>query len=167
LLPNGPFDREFDRKRHEMTSIYQRKDKRWVAQYTDVTGKQKYLYAAKRKDVKAKLDKALEDQKQGLKQNADKLTLSEYLEDWLSATTGTVAESSHDRRLYLRPLTLVTTYSRRSGAFTLLNERDTVPLRYRCDNKWACSEPHLITPLQRSSEQALLRGIEAYGTSRR
>jgi hypothetical protein len=46
-----------------MTSIYQRKDKRWVAQYTDARGKQKYLYAAKRKDVKAKLDKALEDQK--------------------------------------------------------------------------------------------------------
>jgi hypothetical protein len=86
-----------------MMSIYQRKDKRWVAQYTDARGKQKYLYAAKRKDVKAKLDKALGDQKQGLKQSADKLTLSKYLEDWLSATTGTVSESSHDlRRLYAR-----------------------------------------------------------------
>ena len=86
-----------------MTSIYQRKDKRWVAQYTDAGGKQKYLYAAKRKDVKAKLDKALGDQKQGLKQTADKLTLSEYLEDWLSATMGTVSESSHDlRKLYAR-----------------------------------------------------------------
>ena len=86
-----------------MTSIYRRKDKRWVAQYADATGKQKYLYAAKRKDVKAKLDKALEDHKQGLKQDADKLTVSEYLEDWLSATTGTVAESSHAlRKLYAR-----------------------------------------------------------------
>jgi integrase len=86
-----------------MTSIYRRKDKRWVAQYADAAGKQKYLYAAKRKDVKAKLDKALEDHKQGLKQDADKLTLSEYLEDWLSATTGTVAESSHAlRKLYAR-----------------------------------------------------------------
>ena len=86
-----------------MTSIYRRKDKRWVAQYTDATGKQKYLYASKRKEVKAKLDKVLEDQKQGLKQGADKLTLSEYLEDWLSATTGTVAESSHAlRKLYAR-----------------------------------------------------------------
>lgn len=45
-----------------------------MAQYTDARGKQKYLCAAKRKDVKAKLDKALEDQKQGLKQSADKLT---------------------------------------------------------------------------------------------
>lgn len=86
-----------------MTSIYQRKDKRWVAQYTDATGKQKYLYAAKRKDVKAKLEKALEDQKAGLKDGADKLTLGDYLEDWLSATTGTVAASSHDlRKLYAR-----------------------------------------------------------------
>jgi site-specific recombinase XerC len=86
-----------------MTSIYQRKDKRWVAQYTDASGKQKYLYAAKRKDVKAKLDKTLEDRKQGLKLGADKPTLSEYPEDWLSATTGTVAESSHAlRKLYAR-----------------------------------------------------------------
>lgn len=84
-----------------MASIYQRKDKRWVAQFVDAHGKNKYLYAAKRKDVKAKLDKVLEDQKQGLKQGADKLTLSDYLADWLSATTGTVAESSHDlRKLY-------------------------------------------------------------------
>lgn len=84
-----------------MTSIYQRKDKRWVAQYTDASGGQKYLYAGKRKDVKAKLDRVLEDQKQGLKNH--KLTLSEYLEDWLNATTGTVAESSHDlRKLYAR-----------------------------------------------------------------
>jgi hypothetical protein len=88
-----------------MASIYKRKDGRWVAQYTDASGKQKYLYASKRKDVRAKLDKVLEDQKEGLKQGADKLTLSKYLEDWLSATTGTVVESSHA----LRSCTLIST----------------------------------------------------------
>jgi integrase len=86
-----------------MASIYQRKDKRWVAQYTDAGGRQKYLYAAKRKEVKAKLDKALEAQKEGLKLGAEKLTLSEYLENWLSATAGTVSESSCAlRKLYVR-----------------------------------------------------------------
>lgn len=98
-----PFDRESDRKARRMTSIYQRKDRRWVARYTDVAGEQKYLYAGKRKDVEAKLDKAPEDQKQGLKPDADGITLAGYLEDWLSATTGTVAGSSFaPRKLYAR-----------------------------------------------------------------
>ena len=86
-----------------MASIYKRKDGRWVAQFVDQYGKNKYLYASKPKDVKAKLDKALEDQKEGLKKGADTITLSDYLEDWLRATKGTVAESSHDlRKLYAR-----------------------------------------------------------------
>ena len=86
-----------------MPSIYRRKDGLYVAQYLDSTGKQKYLYARKRKDAKAKLAKALEDQEQGLKPDADKLTLGDYLEDWLSATEGTIAESSHAlRKLYGR-----------------------------------------------------------------
>lgn len=84
-----------------MASIYKRKDGRWVAQYTDAAGKQKYLYASKRKEVKAKLDKVLESQKEGLKQGADKLTLSDYLSDWLAATESTVSESSYAlRKLY-------------------------------------------------------------------
>jgi hypothetical protein len=62
-----------------MTSIYQRKDKRWVAQYADAAGKQKYLYAAKRKDVKANLDKALEDHKQGLKQTVPAYSVRQRL----------------------------------------------------------------------------------------
>lgn len=77
-----------------MASSYQRRDKRWVAQYTDAIGKQKCFHPGKHKEVKAKLDGVLEDQKQGLKDGADKLTLSEYLEDWFSATTRTVAKSS-------------------------------------------------------------------------
>ncbi len=86
-----------------MSSIYRRNDGLYVAQFVDENGKQKYLYARKRKEVKAKLGAALEAQAEGLKQGADKVTLSEYLEDWLGATTGTVAESSHAlRRLYAR-----------------------------------------------------------------
>lgn len=95
------FDRDFDRRGYRMPSIYQRKDKRWVAQFVDQYGKDKYLYASKRKDVKAKLAATLEAQEQGLKQGADKITLSEYLSDWLSATESTVSESSFAlRKLY-------------------------------------------------------------------
>ena len=84
-----------------MSSIYRRKDGLYVAQFVDQYGKQKYLYARKRKDVKAKLDKALEAQEEGLKQGADKITLSEYLADWLSATESMVSESSFAlRKLY-------------------------------------------------------------------
>jgi integrase len=99
----NPFDRDFDRRGYRMPSIYKRNDGRWVAQFVDQYGKNKYLYASKRKDVKAKLDKALEAQEQDLKQGADTITLSEYLEDWLSATQGTVTESSYAlRKLYAR-----------------------------------------------------------------
>ena len=84
-----------------MSSIYRRKDGLYVAQFVDENGKQKYLYARKRKDVKAKLVAALEAQEQGLKQGADKITLSEFLADWLSATESTVSESSYAlRKLY-------------------------------------------------------------------
>ena len=86
-----------------MASIYKRNDGRWVAQFVDAYGKDKYLYAHRRKDVKSKLDAALEAQTAGLKQGADKLTLSEYLADWLSATESTVSESSYAlRKLYAR-----------------------------------------------------------------
>jgi hypothetical protein len=78
----------------KMSSIYRRNDGLYVAQFVDQYGKQKYLYARKRKDVKAKLAAAMEAQEQGLKRGADKLTLSEYLADWLSATESTVSESS-------------------------------------------------------------------------
>jgi hypothetical protein len=53
-----------------MPNIYQRKDERWFAQYLIATGKEKYLYASKRKNVKAKLDKALEAQTDGLLRTA-------------------------------------------------------------------------------------------------
>ncbi len=84
-----------------MSSIYRRNDGLYVAQFVDENGKQKYLYARKRKDVKAKLAAALQAQEQGLKQGADKITLSGYLADWLLATESTVSESSHAlRKLY-------------------------------------------------------------------
>lgn len=84
-----------------MSSIYRRNDGLYVAQFVDENGKQEYLYARKRKDVKAKLAAALEAQEQGLKQGADKITLSGYLADWLSSTESTVSESNYAlRKLY-------------------------------------------------------------------
>ena len=54
----------------------------------------------------------------------------------------------------------VTAYAqrpRRSDAFTLFNERDTDSLRYRCDNKWACSEPYLIPPPEKLGAGSIAR----------
>jgi integrase len=84
-----------------MSSIYRRNEGLYIAQFVEENGKQKYLYARKRKDVKAKLAAALEAQEQGLKQGADKITLSKYLAYWLSSTESTVSESSYAlRKLY-------------------------------------------------------------------
>ena len=86
-----------------MASIYQRNDGRWVAQYVTATGKAKYIYATKRKDVKAKLEKVLEAQAVGLLEDTEKLTVGQHLSDWLTATKSTVSESSYSLRvLYAR-----------------------------------------------------------------
>jgi hypothetical protein len=39
----------------KMSSIYRRNEGLYIAQFVEENGKQKYLYARKRKDVKAKL----------------------------------------------------------------------------------------------------------------
>jgi integrase len=78
-----------------MASTYKRNDGRWVAQYADATGKQRYLYGAKRKEVKQKLEDVLRAQADGLIEDGERLTLGEYLTDWLAATESTVSEGSY------------------------------------------------------------------------
>ena len=42
-------------------SVYQRKDRRWVAQYTDAKGKTRYLYRKTKGETKQALREALKD----------------------------------------------------------------------------------------------------------
>src|ERR671915_2542465 len=68
-------------------SISRRKNGGWIAQYTVYTAegrKRKTLYGKTRQEVAAKLAKALSDREGGLLFDAGSLTVSEYLDRWLS-----------------------------------------------------------------------------------
>lgn len=68
-------------------SIYQRKDGRWVGQYTVQTAdglKYRYIYGKARTDVAKKLTKAMADRDGGLIFDAGSLTVAEYLDRWLT-----------------------------------------------------------------------------------
>ncbi len=65
-------------------SVFQRKDGRWVAQFpVEETGKMKQLYAATEAKAYEKLDKALQEQKQGILTAGPKRKLGDHLKWWL------------------------------------------------------------------------------------
>src|SRR5215211_3805285 len=93
-------------------SIYQRKDGRWVGQYTVHTAngpKYCYIYGKTRKQVAEKLTKRIADRDSGLIFDAGNMTLGEYLDRWLSdSVRGTVRVSTYERheaiiRLHIKP----------------------------------------------------------------
>jgi hypothetical protein len=47
-------------------SVYQSKDKRWVAQYTDARGKVRYIYRKSKPEAKSALRDALRDRDAGI-----------------------------------------------------------------------------------------------------
>jgi integrase len=93
-------------------SIYRRKDGRWVGQYTiytDTGPKYRYLYGKTRAAVAEKLTKAMADRNSGLMFDAGRMTVGEYLDQWLSdSVRGTVRTSTFERheaiiRLHIKP----------------------------------------------------------------
>ncbi|GCF07351.1 tyrosine-type recombinase/integrase [Dictyobacter arantiisoli] len=65
-------------------SVFQRKDGRWVAQFlVEGTGKTKQLYAATEKEANEKLQKALQEQRQGILATGPKQKLGDHLNYWL------------------------------------------------------------------------------------
>src|SRR5215218_6047911 len=64
-------------------SIYQRKDGRWVGSISLPGGRRKDFYGKTRKEVQAKLIAAQRDLQQGLPIPGEKLTVGQYLTDWL------------------------------------------------------------------------------------
>ena len=70
-------------------SVYQRKDSRWVAQYTDTRGKARYLYRKTKNDAKAALRAALKDRDDNFIP-ASKMTVGAMLDEWLEEMRGTV-----------------------------------------------------------------------------
>ena len=64
-------------------SIYRRKDGRWVGQYnlqTEPGKKTRYVYGKTRKDVAAKLAKAIVDRDAGMVFDSGSLKVGEYLD---------------------------------------------------------------------------------------
>lgn len=64
-------------------TIYQRKDKRWVGQYTVDTldgAKRRSVYGKNKKDVRARLTEAIANRDKGLVFDTEGLTVSEYLD---------------------------------------------------------------------------------------
>ena len=71
-------------------SVYQRKDSRWVAQFTDATGKARYLYRKTKAEAKQALREALKDRDDGIVP-ASKLTVGGMLDEWLEDVRDTVS----------------------------------------------------------------------------
>jgi integrase len=82
-------------------SIYRRKVGRWVGQFTAqaATGqKRQYVYGKTRAEVAAKLAKAIADRDVGLRFDAGKLTVLEYLTAWLNdSVRGSVRPGTYRR----------------------------------------------------------------------
>jgi integrase len=64
-------------------SIYQRKDKRWVAYLRLPDGRKRFVYGDTRRDVSKRLSEAALAQRQGLLPTGPNQTLAQYLERWL------------------------------------------------------------------------------------
>ena len=78
-------------------SIYKRKDNRWVGKYT-FNGKRKCVYGKTRREVAAKLTKALSEVADGLAFEGSNLALNEYLEKWLkNSVRDSVRQRTYDR----------------------------------------------------------------------
>ena len=68
-------------------SIYRRKHGTWAAQYTVWTAegrKRRSVSGKTRAEVSRKLTEAMADRDDGLLYDAGKLTIGEYLDDWLA-----------------------------------------------------------------------------------
>ncbi len=94
---------------HGEGTISQRKDGRWQAQISLGDGKRKTLYGTTRKEVRDKLQKALNEQKQGTLILAPHQKLEVYLPYWLEKVekltirTRTYEQYSAMLRLHLIP----------------------------------------------------------------
>ena len=92
-------------------SIYRRKDGRWVGQYdlpTDFGKRTKYIYGKTRKEVAAKLTKAMAERDAGMVFDAGSLKLGDYLDGWLDSIRDTIRRRTWIRheevvRLHIKP----------------------------------------------------------------
>ncbi len=87
-------------------SVYQRKDSRYVGEYTDVDGKRRFVSGKNKNAVKAKLKEAIKNKEDGV--TAQSLLFGDYLDQWLDSTKDTVSVRTHQRaeiavRVHIKP----------------------------------------------------------------
>ncbi len=88
-------------------SIYRRKDGSWVAQYT-AGDKRRYIYGKTRKDVAARLSKAIAERDSGIVYDSENMKVADYLDRWLDSIRDTLRARTWRRheeitRLHLKP----------------------------------------------------------------
>jgi integrase len=76
-------------------SIYWRKDGSWVAQYT-VGDKRRYIYGKTRKDVAARLSKAIAERDSGIVYDSENLKVADYLDRWLDSISRNVCRNAQE-----------------------------------------------------------------------
>jgi integrase len=89
-------------------SVYRRKDGRYMGEYTDATGKRRYISGKTKQDVAKKLRKAMENKDKGISHDSKGLTLSKYLDAWLEQQKDRVREGTYKPyeaivRLHIKP----------------------------------------------------------------
>jgi integrase len=87
-------------------SVYQRKDGRFIGEYTDVLGKRRYVSGKNKTEVKAKIKTKLKEKEEGIV--PANTTFGTYLDQWLESTKGTVGPRTYQRaeetvRLHIKP----------------------------------------------------------------
>lgn len=83
---------------HGEGTICLRKDGRWTAAMTLENGKRKFFYGKTKREVMEKLTAAQRDLQQGIAPANDKLTLKQYMNEWLEGSAkSTLRPRSYDR----------------------------------------------------------------------
>ena len=88
-------------------SIYQRRDGYWVGQYK-VGNKTRYIYRKTRKEAASALAKAIAERDSGIIYDSGKLTVSQYLDKWLSTIQNSLRSTTVSRyevscRVHIKP----------------------------------------------------------------
>ena len=139
-------------------SVYRRKDGLWVGQYVIKTpngSKTKYIYSKSRKEVVAKLTKAVTERDSGLVYDCGSLTVGEYLDKWLIAIEETVRDRTWKRSEQVVRIHLVPTLGKsRLDSLTALQVQSLY--RSKLDSGLSARTVHIVHPtLHKALKQAI------------
>jgi integrase len=90
-------------------SVYQRKDRRYIGEYTDANGKRRYVSGKSKADVRSKLRKLLAEREEGIAYYSGNLTVGAYLDKFIEAEKDNVGHRQWKRqeqnvRLHIKPV---------------------------------------------------------------